>query len=160
MSNPRKNYPALVKAFEQYRTKGGRCHLGVTGSVESIKQQSGDVLAKGIHPLGYVDEATLKRLYQNCAGLVYPSLDEGFGIPLVDAARFSKPVACSNIDVFREVMGDYPIYFNPMDVESITQALFHLEQNLVPAATRLPPRNYDWQESAQKLLGVLKDASR
>jgi glycosyltransferase involved in cell wall biosynthesis len=72
---------------------------------------------------GYVDDRVLSGLYAHTAGVVVPSLDEGFGFPVVEALSQGSMVACSEIPVLREVAGEAPYYFDPRDVGSITQAL-------------------------------------
>jgi glycosyltransferase involved in cell wall biosynthesis len=158
MANPRKNLNALAKAFAQYREQGGRHQLVVTGEKKQVEDVCGAALASGIHLVGYISDVELKRLYQNCSGLVYPSLDEGFGIPLIDAAAWKKPIACSDIEVFHEVLGPYPIYFTPTDIQSMVHALFHLEQVKLEMLPKLP-RKYGWRESAEQLMKVLRAAS-
>jgi glycosyltransferase involved in cell wall biosynthesis len=157
MSNPRKNFPALVLAFEQYRKAGGKCQLYVTGDKNRIQSMCQQAVSTGIHPIGYVDDSTLKVLFESCSGLVYPSLDEGFGIPLVDAYLFGKPVACSDIEVFREVMGEYPIYFDPRDTGEMGKALLEMERTSEVASRPRPPRAYGWRESAERLLKIVSE---
>jgi glycosyltransferase involved in cell wall biosynthesis len=69
------------------------------------------------------DDSMLSSLYRGALAMVYPSLYEGFGIPLLEAMSFGCPVVCSNTSVFREVVGDAGLFFEPDNVESIAAAL-------------------------------------
>lgn len=60
-----------------------------------------------------ISDDKLKMLYINAAALIFPSLKEGFGIPLLEAINFKLPIICSNIPTFREIMGDKALYFDP-----------------------------------------------
>ena len=60
---------------------------------------------------GYVSKEEASVLYKNARIYVFPSFDEGFGIPILEALSFSLPVICSDIDIFKEVGGDCVIQF-------------------------------------------------
>jgi glycosyltransferase involved in cell wall biosynthesis len=72
---------------------------------------------------GYVDDAELEALWRLAGCAAFPTLGEGFGLPVVEALGRDVPVACSDIPVLREVGGDLPRYFDPRDPESAAQAL-------------------------------------
>ena len=72
---------------------------------------------------GYVSKEEASVLYKNARIYVFPSLDEGFGIPILEALSFSIPVICSDIDVFKEVGGDYVEYFNVGDSVSLSEKI-------------------------------------
>lgn len=76
-----------------------------------------------LHDVPYKD---LVNLYRESSGLIYPSLDEGFGIPPIEALSCRTPVIVSDIDVFHEVLGDVAIYVNPDEVASWDNALAKL----------------------------------
>ena len=68
---------------------------------------------------GFVSKEEVAVLYKNASIYVFPSLDEGFGIPVLEALSFSIPVICSDIDVFREIGGNYVEYFKVGDSISL-----------------------------------------
>jgi glycosyltransferase involved in cell wall biosynthesis len=72
---------------------------------------------------GYVSQDEASILYKNARIYVFPSLDEGFGIPLLEALSFSVPVICSDIDVFREIGNDYVKYFKAGDSISLSKKI-------------------------------------
>ena len=72
---------------------------------------------------GYVSKEEASILYKNARIYVFPSLDEGFGIPILEALSFSIPVICSDIDVFKEVGGEYVEYFRVGDFISLSKKI-------------------------------------
>jgi glycosyltransferase involved in cell wall biosynthesis len=72
---------------------------------------------------GYVSKEEASTLYKNARIYVFPSLDEGFGIPILEALSFSIPVICSDIDVFREIGDDYVDYFKVGDSISLSKKI-------------------------------------
>jgi glycosyltransferase involved in cell wall biosynthesis len=76
-----------------------------------------------VHFLGYVSALELSCLYRLAECLVYPSLFEGWGLPLLEAAAAGTPVVCSNISPLQEQIGEAAILFDPMSVEQIADAL-------------------------------------
>lgn len=71
-------------------------------------------------------DSELSSLYEKCSGLIFPSLDEGFGIPLLEAMAWGKPVCCSNIPVFREIMEKKAYFFDPRSEEEIKAAIIEI----------------------------------
>ncbi|TGL19589.1 glycosyltransferase family 1 protein [Leptospira bourretii] len=89
--------------------------------VEKESLQKLNLLGKTIH-INFTSDSELKYYYQNASLFVFPSLYEGFGIPLVDAMSLGCPVICSNTSSFPEVVGDAAIQFDPWFPDSITNA--------------------------------------
>ena len=71
---------------------------------------------------GRVSQDELVELYRRASALVFPSLYEGFGQPVLEALACACPVACSDLPPLREVAGDSAVYFDPLDPESIASA--------------------------------------
>jgi len=107
-----------------------------------------------------VDDEALADLYRGAAALVYPSLAEGFGIPLLEAMTCGCPVVASRIPVAVEVAGDVPLYFAPGNVESLTQALCTaLREGRAEwrvAAGRDRAATFTWEATARGVLEVLR----
>ncbi len=76
-----------------------------------------------------VDDITVNKIYNACDVLLFPSLDEGFGYPVVEAFATGLPVVSSNIPVIREVAGDAAVLVDPMDIESIIDGLNRALEN-------------------------------
>jgi glycosyltransferase involved in cell wall biosynthesis len=76
--------------------------------------------------LGYTSRALLQDLFRRCRFVCFPSLFEGQGLPLIEAGRCGRAIACSDIEVFREFGADGPLYFDPSSTEDIAQKLAQL----------------------------------
>ncbi len=76
--------------------------------------------------MGYVEDDTLHQLYHDAYGFVYPSLNEGFGYPPVEAMSFGIPIAASSFSSISEVCQDAALYFNPFSVEEIMNRILQL----------------------------------
>ena len=124
--NPNKNLAALRAAFGRLRPGQGVRLVLVGGSdprvFASKNQRIFDVDA-GIVRTGRLDDAALKALYQHAAGLVFPSLYEGFGLPPLEAMSCGCPVAASNAASIPEVCGDAALYFDPTSIDQIAAAM-------------------------------------
>ncbi len=102
---------------------------------------------------GYVSDAELAWLFQNCFACIYPSLFEGFGMPVLEALGFGSPVLCSQTSSLPEVAGDAAIYFDPLQPESIAQAMKHMlsgdvnRERMIEAA-HCQAKRFSWTRSA------------
>jgi glycosyltransferase involved in cell wall biosynthesis len=162
ITNPRKNLAAILKGFAEARTHGDLSpdlDLAVTGNAGLITGQGRDIPLEGVRNLGFVGAGELRWLYENASALVYASRHEGFGIPLVDATEFGCPVLCSDIPVFREVMGGSARYFDPDAPASIASAMRSALAEKEPGGpdgTTAPPVDalrgkFSWDASARGL---------
>ena len=73
--------------------------------------------------LGYVSDSELKALYENALGFIFPSLYEGFGLPILEAMNCGCPVLCSTAASIPEVAGSAALYFNPLDFKDIARVV-------------------------------------
>lgn len=117
---PHKNHRLLLIAFGMFAAQrpDHDYRLVFTGThpEESVRLKTAVVqmgLAERVHFLGYLPDEALAAVYGSCTAVIFPSLYEGFGIPLLEAFLFRKPVLCSRIASLPEVGGDSPIYFDP-----------------------------------------------
>jgi glycosyltransferase involved in cell wall biosynthesis len=129
---PHKNHRALLKGFYLYRKSYKTpFHLILTGSglkdtcdiQDRIAQYS---LEEYVHILDYVDTEDLPDLYQNAKALVFPSLFEGFGIPLIEAMASGCPIIASNTTSIPEVAGDAAYLFDQKNPQSICDAMHRI----------------------------------
>ncbi len=153
---PRKNIPRLIRAFELYKKKtGANTKLVIVGKKawlykEILEEASND---KDIVLTGYVPKCDLVDLLNEAKGFVYPSYFEGFGIPPLEALSCGTPVAVSDIDVMREVLGDVVIYFDPYDEKDIASALKRLiTEDKISQIKRIDI--HTWGQSAEQLKKV------
>ena len=125
--NRRKNIPELIKAFESITDKYPDIKLVLVGGMGNEKRE---LLTK--HPnvifTGYIPDEDLPSLYKNALLYVFPSLYEGFGIPLIEAQYSNCPVLCSDIPVFQEVAGNGAEFCIP-DSNGIAAKLEYLINN-------------------------------
>jgi glycosyltransferase involved in cell wall biosynthesis len=113
----------------------------------------------------HVDAAELEGLYAAAACFVMPSLNEGFGLPILEAMRRGVPVACSNVSAMPEVAGDAARYFDPLRPEQIAGALLELLAGGEPAAKlvaagRERARAFSWRATAELTLDSYERAWR
>jgi glycosyltransferase involved in cell wall biosynthesis len=113
----------------------------------------------------YVDPADLEGLYAAASCFVLPSLNEGFGLPILEAMRRGVPVACSNVSAMPEVAGDAARYFDPLRSEDIASAVLDLlgDSGLAAkllAAGRERARTFSWEATAELTLASYERAWR
>lgn len=119
----RKNISRLVRGFNSLGDIGVKLllagHKGdMLREVQTLAAENPNIIIKL-----NVDNDVLNNLYQNALFCVYPSVFEGFGIPILEAFSFGKTVATSNISSMPEVGGDAALYFDPLSVDDITATL-------------------------------------
>ena len=112
---PHKNHERLFAAFAELRRRDPDLELVLTAYEGPTPP--------GVRSLGHVPQAELVRLYRTAAGLVFPSLYEGFGQPPLEAMACGCPVATSNAAALPEVCGDAACLFDPTSVEAMVAAV-------------------------------------
>lgn len=123
----RKNVPRLLKALELLVGWGLEPHLWVTGVCDAGWERAlsncSQSLQARLHFLGRLSLADLRAHYLAADSVVYPSLCEGFGRVCLEAMELGVPIACSDLPVLREVAGDYPVYFSPVDTNQMADSI-------------------------------------
>lgn len=124
----RKNTARLVEAFEQLDPGWKLVLAGSSGfdSEEALQRIERSPRKKDIQALGYVPGPELEQLYRRAAIFAFPSLDEGFGMPVLDAMARGLPVLTSSVSAMPEVAGDAGLLVDPQDVTSIAEGLRRL----------------------------------
>jgi glycosyltransferase involved in cell wall biosynthesis len=131
---PRKNTPNVLKAFAEFAHQRATCNLVITGvSREFVQSQwpensPSELLNQVITP-GFVSNEELFTLYERAQVYLFPSLREGFGLPILEAMSYSTPVITSNLSSMPEVAGEAALLVNPMDASEIARALTELIDN-------------------------------
>ncbi len=121
----RKNLGPLVRAFEQIGP-GWKLILAGSkgfGADEIMHLIETSPRRADIEMPGYVTDDQLMELYANCDIFAFPSLDEGFGIPVLEAMAWGIPVLCSDRSALPEVTGDAALHFDPTNEDELTFAL-------------------------------------
>jgi glycosyltransferase involved in cell wall biosynthesis len=167
--HPRKNIPRLIRSVASARRAGvGDLHLVLAGQrwwrMGDIDRAIDEVVGDGwVHLLGYVDDASLAALY-SCADVVaYPSLYEGFGLPVLEALACGAVVVASNTTSIPEVAGDAAILFDPQDEAAMADALSTAltDERTRAALRRAAPEQtarFTWDRCAELTMGAYRRA--
>ena len=133
--DPRKNMHRAVEAFARLQTKHGgeesvraaelwiACSLDNAVADDMLNYARGLGLGGKVRLTGFVSDDALPALYQKARCLFFPSLSEGFGLPVLEGLACGLPVASSNTSSLPEVGGPHAIYFDPYDVDEMADAL-------------------------------------
>ncbi|NMM36126.1 MAG: glycosyltransferase [Glaciimonas sp.] len=164
---PRKGHAQVLDAFEILWQQGDVAKLVIIGR----QGWNSDVLGARIrkHPqygqrLFWFEGASddlLKRAYRQSTALIYASLGEGFGLPLIEAASHDLPVLARDIPVLREVAGAHAWYFNADNAAQLAASIRQWqelsERGATPVSTGMP--SLDWRQSTQQLLTFIRSVS-
>ncbi len=162
-AHPHKNIPGIIQAFSVVKNLYPDLSLVLSGPShhfwEQIKKGS---KTDGVIFTGFVSEKELAVLYKNAAAFVMPSLEEGFGIPLLEAMAAGCPVVTSNAASLPEVGGNACLYFDPKKegdtVEKIIQVIGNesLRKELIKKGhNRI--KDFSWEKMAKQTLEVYKN---
>jgi glycosyltransferase involved in cell wall biosynthesis len=153
-SSQYKNFGTLLHAFARLRNRGDLTLLVVGAPWNETERLQIErlELSPFLRLIEYPDDDTLRILYSSAAAFIYPSLNEGFGIPLLEAMACGTPVVAADTPVFREVAGDAVLYFDPADPDALAGAM---DASLGDATRRDYTargfhrlQRYSWDESA------------
>src|SRR5260370_41595991 len=153
---PRKNQRRLVQAYARYLEADGRpMPLVLAGGKGWLMEDFQGYLAKiGISDsvilTGYVSDNELIWLYRNCYASLYPSVFEGFGLPVLEGMQFGAPTLSSNATSMPQVAGAPAVPLTPHDPEPWTQAMLDLasdQDNLhrLGLAGRARAKQFNWE---------------
>jgi glycosyltransferase involved in cell wall biosynthesis len=167
---PRKNQRLLIRAYAQYLEAGGPpMPLVLAGGkgwlmddFNSEIQRLG--LAEHIVMTGYVSDEEMIWLYRNCYANLYPSVFEGFGLPVLEGMQFGAATMCSNTTSLLEVAGDAAILLSPCDPDGWTQNMLDLantaeKRRRLAAASRERAGQFRWENSASAMLAIYEEAA-
>ncbi len=158
-TEPRKNLRRVIEAWQRLRDRFDLVIAGAAGW---------EVLAPepGIHFLGYVSPEELASLYRSAHALVYVSLYEGFGLPILEAYFHRCPVVSSNVSSMAEIAGSPAILVDPYNVEMIAEACLAIEDADSAARKRrikdmdLVLQNFSWTRAAEDTVNVYQITRR
>ncbi len=166
---PRKNLRRLVEAYARYLALGGApMPLVLAGGkgwlMEDFQKHLSELgIDAQIVMTGYVSDNELIWLYRNCYANLYPSLFEGFGLPVLEGMQFGAPTLTSNSTSMPEVAGDAAILLAPEDTEGWVRAMLRLaanrlERDQLSKAALTQAAQFDWKHSATTLLQLYEEA--
>jgi glycosyltransferase involved in cell wall biosynthesis len=164
---PRKNYGRLIQAVAQIRAHHPDVHLVIAGGRGWLEDPIYDTLKSTsmenqTHFTGFVDDVDLPALYSAAACFAFPSLYEGFGLPVLEAMACGTPVITSNLSSLPEAAGSAGLLIDPYDVAALADALDQIltDTTLVHQLIRKgfqQIQKFTWQHSAQKLRQIYVD---
>jgi glycosyltransferase involved in cell wall biosynthesis len=166
----RKNLPLLIKALPVLHDRHGKIPLVVVGrrgsdsdTVEKIVRERG--LDPWVKMVGYVNQADLRNIYRLASVFVYPSLVEGFGIPLLEAMASSLPVVASRSSALPEIAQDAALYIDPQDPVDLAAKIYQImkdpsvREKLVSAGINRV-RDFTWEKAASETVTFYEDVCR
>jgi glycosyltransferase involved in cell wall biosynthesis len=167
---PRKNLARLIEAFADVRRRHADLQLAIVGpSGFRASTLEATIVGRGlghaVRLLGYVSEEDLVAVYNAAVALVYPSVYEGFGLPVVEAMACGRPVIAANTSSLPEVAGDAALLVVPFDVSALAAAMDQLLAD-PRAAEDLGARGlahvarFSWQRTASTALAAFEAARR
>jgi glycosyltransferase involved in cell wall biosynthesis len=164
---PRKNLARLIEAYALLTARdGGIPPLVIAGGLgwlyEPIVNKVAEYrVADRVKFLGFVPDADLPALFTGASLFVFPSMHEGFGLPVLEAMACGAPVVTSNRSALPEVAGDAAVLVDPLDVESIADGIAKILKDQVIArrlaeAGRHRAAQFTWTAAARKLLEIYR----
>lgn len=158
---PHKNHARLFQALGELRRSGLSIPLVCSGHRNehhraAVRAARDAGVAEAVTFLGFLTPLEIMVVYRSARALVFPSLYEGWGLPIVEAFRAGLPVACSNVTSLPELVADAAILMDPLDVGSIAEAIRELWTDDARAATlagrgRLRAQCFSWAHVALTL---------
>ena len=165
--NPRKNLERMIRAFNLAKSDGYfDCDLVIAGEqgwkFDREQALSGVQNRDAIHFIGFVPDEDMAALYSAAELFVFPTLYEGFGIPVIEAQLCGTPVLTSNCSSLPEVGGEGAFYVDPYDIQAISNGLIQMTQD-ESLRKELVQKGYEnakcfsWEKSASLLNDVLEE---
>lgn len=165
---PRKNHKILLQSYARLKSlvknpmplvlAGGKGWM--MENFDETLQEMG--LSEDVLLLGYVSDTELEWLYQNCFAFVYPSLFEGFGLPVLEAMSKGAPVITSNVSSIPEIVADAGVLIDPTDSDDLFHAMLKLvngavnRENLRKMAVDRA-KMFSWTRAASSMLEIYQD---
>jgi len=163
----RKNVHGLAEAFVDLKKQHPRCKLVLAGDYggeyyEKIMHtlRTGGV-EKDVHFVGYINAAQLYSYYKNAAAVTFPSLNEGFGMPIIEAMSLGTPVVTSKISSMAEAAGDAALLVDPHDSKNISLAMQRVLTDKQFCADLVikgfeRAKQFSWQKATREFLALIE----
>lgn len=162
---PHKNFDFLVRVFNKLKEEyniphqlifAGGIHFGEETFIKEMEQSS---FKSDIKYLGYVKDEDLSSLYTYAEAFVFPSLYEGFGIPLLEAIEYEIPVISSNQASLSEVGGNSVVFFDPYDEDSAKEIIYNTINNSSLQISKDQLDAYDWNKVAKDFINLFNEVT-
>ena len=157
---PRKGHAQALSAFEILWSEGIEVNLVIVGAkgwlVDDLTRKISvhPEISKHLFWLEGISDEYLERIYDSCTCLIAPSEGEGFGLPLIEAAKHKLPIIARDIPVFREVAGEHAYYFSGLDPHALVDAVkyWQILNDEGKAPQSIGMHYLTWRLSAEQLL--------
>lgn len=171
---PRKNLDSIITAYTQFRSKSTSTIPLVLAGAKGWKTEHVDrAIASSpyrndIHEIGYIPEKHKPALYRGATAFVFPSLYEGFGLPVLEAMTCGTPVITSTTSALPSLVGNAAILIDPLNISDTQHALHQLIDELNGARLQILLRtrgiertkDYSWEKTADIVLTALRNTSQ
>lgn len=166
---PRKNIERLIEAFSKIPDKKNNLQLVIIGKkgwqyepILSAPDRFG--VKNKVRFLDFVPDEDLKLFYKNAICMVWPSLYEGFGLPVLEAMGNDCPVITSNISSLPEAGGDAAMYVDPNDADDISEKIIQIInnkniRNKMIEKGKKHVNKFSWEKAAKEILNVLEETA-
>lgn len=165
-TRPHKNMKRLLKAFNIAKDKlNGQINLVLSGSTANLDEEDTKLIeainikSTRVIITGYVSKLKLESLFRHSEAFIFPSLCEGFGIPVLESFYFQKPLLCSNTTSLPEIAGDAALLFNPESVDEIANTIIYFYEHPELAATLVSNgkerlKQFSWGKAAKETIAI------
>lgn len=160
----RKNIFRMLEAYDKARKNGIPHKLLIVGRADPVVYEKANSI-EGVKVLGFVSEEHLVKLVQCSDALIYPSLHEGFGLPLAEAMACGVPAVTSNVYSPPEIVGDAGLFVDPYDTQDIRDKIVEMSTNdslraeLSKKAIERS-KQFNWDDTASKLLDLIRGKTK
>jgi len=158
---PRKNIKGIVQAYKKYRAQvENPVGLVLAGGKGWLFDEEWIKDVDGVQLTGYIDEADKGALLSGSVALVFPTLFEGFGFPVIEAMHCHTPVIASTTSSLPELVGDAGLLVDPQDTDAIADAMTRLAKDqdlrktLIEKGLR-QAQQFTWRRAAEQTLHIL-----
>ena len=163
---PRKNLPALLQAFASLVTRLPEVKLVIVGRLgwmydPTLRLVQSLGLTEQVHFTGYVDQPDLPAVYNLAEAFIYPSIYEGFGLPVLEAMACGTPVITTDVSSMPEIAGEAGVLVPPDDIPALAEAIERLctspdERQRLTALGLARAAAFTWERTATQTLDVYR----
>lgn len=169
-ASPRKNTEKLLHAFKAFCLKNTDWNLLIGGIQQGAMSKFATIIddlgiSDRVSLNGFLPEEHMPSLYAQCDAFIFPSLYEGFGLPVLDAFASNSPLLLSNVTSLPEVAGDAAVYFDPNSNEEMTAGMLKLadsaqlrEELVALGNARL--QHFTWHKVATQVIAIIEQVKQ
>jgi len=162
-NQPRKNLPRLLDAYSVFSKKHPDIKLVLVGKTWHQFSRTNLTLLPGVTQLDYLDQPELLAVLSGAQALIFPSLYEGFGLPVLEAMQLGVPVAAALTSSIPEITADSPLLFDPTSAQAMVSALAkaasltgEAKQKLIKQG-KIKAKAFTWEKCTKQTLEVLHE---